>query len=324
MLRRVDVCSANVPGGWPRGASPTVRALRKLGKRQQAIGFLPHRGQKVAFAVVGGGPPLLLDLGRAHDLEAFWRHPPYRRLVQRLGQRFTVVRWDRPGFGLSDRQDRDFSLAGELALLDDLTYGLGLDQVGVLAAADAGPVMIQFAARRPGRVSHLALFGTATDGRHMGPVLSRAAIESLSVPATDVIHTVVAAASSRGCEPAVSKWLTSALVTAADAVTIADMLAETSRLDARPVLPLVRAATLVLHREDDVAVAPALGRELAAGITGAEFVSLPGAAHLLYAGDSEPALRVLIPFLAGAAEEPTAVPSQLSRPQPEVVRMVVL
>src|SRR5437879_1629111 len=99
----VEICSANEPGGWPRRASPSVRGFRKLGLSQQAIRFMPHRGRKVAYAVVGSGPPLLLDLGRAHDLEAFWRHPPYRRLVQRLGQRFTVVRWDRPGFGLSDR-----------------------------------------------------------------------------------------------------------------------------------------------------------------------------------------------------------------------------
>src|SRR5205807_4067200 len=139
------------------------------------------------------------------------------------------------------------------------------------AAADAGPVMVEFAAQRPAQVSHLALFGTAAQGRRVSPSLPLGALETLGIPDTHVIHALVAAASARGSEPEVSRWLTSALSVAADAATIADLLAETYPLDVGPVLPLVKAATVVLHREDDPAVASALGRELAAGIAAAEF-----------------------------------------------------
>src|SRR5207237_8275596 len=117
-----------------------------------------------------------------------------------------------------------------------------------------------------------------------------------------MLLALVAAAAARACEPEVGRWLTSALEGAADAVTLANLVAETWRLDARPVLPLVKAPTLVLHREHDPVVPSAAGRELAAGIAGAEFVVLAGAAHLLYAADVEPALQVLMPFLVGGAE----------------------
>jgi pimeloyl-ACP methyl ester carboxylesterase/DNA-binding CsgD family transcriptional regulator len=313
--------SALSPGG-PDSASLTHGTWRASGL-EQTIRFLPHRGRSVAYAVVGGGPPLLMDLGRAHDLEAFWRYPPYRRLVQRLGRRFTVIRWDRPGFGLSDRQAPDLSMDGELALLESLTGRLGLEEARVLAADDAGPITVQFAARRPERVSRMALFGTAAEGRYLSSSLPPRTMEA--VPEAQVMHALVAAASTRGCEPEVGRWLTSALEGAADGATIANLMAETWRLDVRAALPLVRAPTLILHRERDRVVPPALGGELAAGIAGAEFVSLAGAAHPLYAGDLGQALQALIPFLAGGEqEELVADPVPLSRREVEVVRMVTL
>src|SRR4030088_3114864 len=87
--------------------------IRDALRAEQVIGFLPHRGVHVAYALTGVGPALLLDVGRAHHLEAFWRYGPYRRLVQRLSRRFTVVRWDRPGYGMSDRRPAVVSARGQ-------------------------------------------------------------------------------------------------------------------------------------------------------------------------------------------------------------------
>ncbi|HSR24095.1 MAG TPA: helix-turn-helix transcriptional regulator, partial [Candidatus Eisenbacteria bacterium] len=67
----------------------------------------------MAYATLGAGPALLCDLGRLHHLDVFWRYPPYRRLVEGLAQRFTVVRLDRPGCGLSERDEADFTIDGE-------------------------------------------------------------------------------------------------------------------------------------------------------------------------------------------------------------------
>src|ERR1700730_1643144 len=180
MVSMVDICSASSPGG-PGRVVQIAGAWRALGLKQMIV-FLPYRGSRVAYAVVGSGPPLLLDLGRAHDLEAFWRNPSYRRFVQRLGRRFTVVRWDRPGFGLSDRDAADLSLDGELALIEYLTRFLSIEDARVVAAAAAGPVQIEFAARHPARVSHLALFGTAAEGLSLSLSLPPSVVEAMCVP----------------------------------------------------------------------------------------------------------------------------------------------
>src|SRR5437660_950001 len=118
MVEDVGTCSARLPGGL--GRILRVAAAGEAPMRDQAIGFLSHGDSRVAYAVTGSGPLLLLDLALAHHLEAFWRYPGYRHLVQRLARRFTVVRWDRPGFGLSDRHTVDLSPDGELALVERL------------------------------------------------------------------------------------------------------------------------------------------------------------------------------------------------------------
>src|SRR6266540_3700561 len=179
----------------PEGVGQFLRivASREGQLQEQAIGFLSHRGSHVAYAVTGTGPLLLMDVGRAHHLEVFWRHPPYRHLVQRLARRFTVVRWDRPGFGLSDRPGMDLSPTGELALVERLVTFLGADQVTIQAGGDAGPSMVRFAADHPERVSRLALFGTAADGRELVPALPDTALALMAGASLPAIHEVVAA-----------------------------------------------------------------------------------------------------------------------------------
>jgi pimeloyl-ACP methyl ester carboxylesterase len=54
-------------------------------------------------------------------------------------------------------------------------------------------------------------------------------------------------------------------------------------IDVRPLLSQVAVPTLVIHCDHDQVVSPQRGRQLAAGIPGARYVSLPGANHLMLA-----------------------------------------
>jgi pimeloyl-ACP methyl ester carboxylesterase len=63
-------------------------------------------------------------------------------------------------------------------------------------------------------------------------------------------------------------------------------------IDVRVLLPQVRVPTLVVHCDDDRAVKPERGRELAAAIPGARYVSLPSSNHLLL--EEEPAWSMLL------------------------------
>jgi pimeloyl-ACP methyl ester carboxylesterase len=287
--------------------------------RDQPIGFLSHNDSRVAYAVTGGGPLLLLDLGPAHHLDAFWRHAGYRSLVQRLARRFTVVRWDRPGFGLSDRHTVDLSPAGELALVERIVDVLAHDEVAIVAAGGAAPGMVRFAARHPERVSRLALFGAAAAGQHRSAELNGAAVRALADIAAPAIHQVVAAALAAGGEPEDGPWLASALEASASVSTMVELSARMSQVDVTDDAPRVQAPTLVLHRTGDAVVEPAWGRALARVIPGAEFIAVDGSSHLPYAGDAEPVVAALLTFLTGEGE-----PASLSPRELEVAQLVTL
>ncbi len=52
-------------------------------------------------------------------------------------------------------------------------------------------------------------------------------------------------------------------------------------LDIRPLLAKVTTPTLVMHCDRDQAIPPENGRQIAAAIPNARYVSLPGANHLM-------------------------------------------
>ena len=95
------------------------------------IRFLPFAGGHVAYAVTGDGPPLVTPAWWVSHLELDWGDQAFRGLWESVGQGYTVVRYDRPGVGMSDRdvRDVDLTLDGEVALLgavlDELCLGAG-------------------------------------------------------------------------------------------------------------------------------------------------------------------------------------------------------
>jgi class 3 adenylate cyclase len=70
-------------------------------------------------------------------------------------------------------------------------------------------------------------------------------------------------------------------------------------LDVRPILPLVRVPTLVVHRTGDRTIPVEAGRYLARHIPGARLVELPGDDHLPSVGDTDALVDEIEEFLTG-------------------------
>ena len=93
---------------------------------EPGIHFLRDRqGHSVAYAVHGEGPLVICPVWWVSHVEKDWGHEPFRLFYERLGRGMRVVRYDRPGVGLSDRDVPSRTLADEVALLDDLARELG-------------------------------------------------------------------------------------------------------------------------------------------------------------------------------------------------------
>jgi DNA-binding CsgD family transcriptional regulator len=106
----------------------------------------------------------------------------------------------------------------------------------------------------------------------------------------------------------------------ASAATARALLALSYELDVSDVLAAVRAPTLVVHRANDRAAPLAQAEMLAAGISGAELVTLPGRSHLPYAGDRNELVRVIRRFLGLPA--PRSRTHELTARQIEVAGLV--
>jgi pimeloyl-ACP methyl ester carboxylesterase len=70
---------------------------------------------RVAYSTMGTGPPLLCDSGWVTHLRRQLELFSFSSFVERLAGRFTVIRYDKPGCGLSDRDGIDLSFDGQVA-----------------------------------------------------------------------------------------------------------------------------------------------------------------------------------------------------------------
>ena len=72
---------------------------------RQTTGFarIPDAG-RVAFAVVGSGPAIVMPAWWVSHLAEDWQFLPFRRFMEGLAAGHMVVRYDRAGTGMSDRE----------------------------------------------------------------------------------------------------------------------------------------------------------------------------------------------------------------------------
>jgi 3-oxoadipate enol-lactonase len=191
---------------------------------------------------------------------------------------FRIVRCDTRGHGDSPTPPAPWSLAdlGDdvIALLDSLE----VERTAVVGVSLGGATAAWLAAHAPRRVSSLVACFTSAWFGPADPWLERAA-----KVAADGVAAVSEGVLDRWFTAAVDPGLRVRMKAMLEATTPAGYVAATAvvaHLDLRPDLALIAAPTLVVAGAEDVATPPAQGRALAAGIPGAEFAELLGAAHL--------------------------------------------
>ena len=79
----------------------------------------------VAYALTGTGPLLVVAPGWLSHLELGWSIPAERMFHEALSSGRTLVRYDRPGCGLSDPYEGPRTMALELATISAVTEALG-------------------------------------------------------------------------------------------------------------------------------------------------------------------------------------------------------
>jgi class 3 adenylate cyclase len=275
-------------------------------------------GDRIAYQVLGGGPPDLLLARRSYGhIDVAWEDPGITLFLRSLASFCRLILFDRRGTGPSDPLPLDplppwESYAEELtAVLDEV----GSDRAAIMAEVDAGPTALLFAGTRPERTSALVLVNTAARfaaGSDYPIGVAAEAVEAQvarfdELWGSDALAAMLAP--SRAGDARFLRWFAKwqrASVSPKAAQTLLRAMAE---VDVRPVLPLVQAPTLILHRRGFELVPIAHGRYLAEHIAGAKLVELPGSDVDLSWETPELALDAIQEFLTGVrrSAEPSRV-----------------
>jgi pimeloyl-ACP methyl ester carboxylesterase/DNA-binding CsgD family transcriptional regulator len=286
---------------------------------RQRIRFCATPAGRVAYSVIGEGPFLICDTGWVSHLEQMLEIESVSAFFAALCERFSVVRFDKAGSGLSDRTNVDLTFGAQVATVVALADHIDAKRFHLFGASQGGQVAAAVAALNPDRISSLILYGMCARGSDLAPEAVRASLVSLVRAHWGLGSQVMARIFRPDPTPEDIRLLAEFQRWAATSDTAADLLAEYYETDISSLLPRIEAPTLVLHREDDKATGFRLGREVATLIPSAVLVPLRGNTHLFWMGDWQPVVAAMLDFLP----QPTlSGPVLLSARETEVAALV--
>jgi pimeloyl-ACP methyl ester carboxylesterase/DNA-binding CsgD family transcriptional regulator len=252
-------------------------------------------GLRIAYQVTGAGPDLVMVPGLTSHLDIQWRDQGYRRFVRSLSSCCRLVRYDKPGTGLSDPVSEPSTLEKRMAELTSVMGAARCRRPVLLGYSDGGPVAIALAAARPRSIRALVLYGTSPRPPP-GPVMRQLRAmarhwgqgDSLGMFAPtlagDLARHDRAVFERTSASPSMIR-------------TLVESLADS---DVRSRLADVAVPTLVVHRRLDF-VPLAEAEALIRGIGGARLVELDGSDHLPWVGDVDGVLAAVTGFLTEVA-----------------------
>jgi pimeloyl-ACP methyl ester carboxylesterase/DNA-binding CsgD family transcriptional regulator len=307
--------------------------------RQQVRFCRAPDGARIAYAIHGNGPALLISTCWLSHLQFDWESPVWRHFLEDLGRFATVIRFDERGHGLSDWDVTDHGLDARIGDLEAVADAAGFERFALMAMAQGGPVAISYAARHPERVRRLlfygsyasALAGLSDDDRDLEDTFGQLIKVGWGRP-DSTFRRVFTSLMIPGATEEQMCWLDDLQRMAASATTAYESRRQRVKANAEDLLPSLHVPTLVLHSVGDRMNTFEYARRLAAGIESARLVPLESDNHIVLA--DEPAWPVFVAavaqFLAETGDSPAAtaattiepVADMLSRRELDVLRLV--
>jgi pimeloyl-ACP methyl ester carboxylesterase len=276
---------------------------------QQQIGFCTTAdGARIAYATVGTGPALIVSYHAPSHLGLEWEEPRVRDFWETMGCHHLVVRYDKLGCGLSDRNRTDFSLDSEVGTIAAIVKALALKSLVLWGQGGQGSAAaIAYAVKFPDRVSHLILCNAQArwHGHTWVGGVDRDIFRALSLSNWRMSSLALAEGVLGSAFDAseLQRYLRFRQEAMTPEMAAQMTVAHLYNMDVRDLLPKVSAPTLVAHYRNNRMIPFEAGRELAAGIPGARFVPLEGDAHWFSFNDTRPLQRAIAEFLGDPIEE---------------------
>jgi pimeloyl-ACP methyl ester carboxylesterase len=297
---------SSTTGGSSNLEEPTRRIATASNSsvKQQDIQFCTTSdGVHLAYSLIGTGPLLVRVLGHFTHLEMEWEWPDLRHYWERLAERFTVIRYDGRGTGLSDKYVDEFTEETRQLDLNAVLAAVGAEKAILLGISEGGWTAATYALEHPEQITHLILYGAYCRGARARPGYDPEEDEALVTLIrkgwgrdTPRFRQVFTSQFFRDdADPKLIAHFNEMQRASADPDTAARYHQSChNRGDGRDLFRQLRLPTLVIHCHNDLAVSPDEGRLLASLIPEARLVMLPSGTHYF------PTDREVITKVAGA------------------------
>ena len=292
-----------------------------LGTDDQEVRTLRAGDHRVAYTVVGAGPPVVLGGWWCAHLLLNWQDPRFRQFLAPLAARHTIIRFDAPGTGAAEEGVPPATVEEEVALLAGVADALGLARFGLIGASSGAAAAAAFAATRPERVERLVLYGSFARGDEIATAAARAALLDVVTHHWGLGSRVLADLFVPGSSADERDDFARFQRRSARPEQAARSLADSYRTDVTQYLTRIRVPTGVLHRRGDRAVPFALGADMARRIRGAALVPLSGVDHFPWRGDMTAVAEAMLRGLGHRLPDRPA-PAAISHREREILALV--
>jgi len=263
-------------------------------------------GELIHFIESGNGPAVVLIHGFPSNTFV------WSEILPRLSEHHRAVALDLPGLGYSHRNSRrSFSLQSHAETVVGLMDQLGIERATVVGLSMGGGVAERIAATFPSRVNRLVLLAAIDEsvGAHWENRRGDSIVLSVALRVPPLAR-IVARASLRATvedpafvTPALVEGYVRPLLRRGTFPCLKRYLFD-NRDAARADLSRITAPTLVLSGERDKTVLAETGRTIASKITGARYVVLERANHLIALERADDVFGEIVRFLRDGSDGP--------------------
>lgn len=251
-------------------------------------------GVRIAYSTVGNGPPLVKTANWLSHIEYDWNSPIWRHWFESLAQRYTLIRYDQRGCGLSDWDVEDLSFDKWILDLEAVVKAVQLERFPLVGLSQGGPVSIAYTQRYPEKVTHLVLYGSYARGR-LNRDLTEEQHEETNMlinlirlgwgkenPAFRQVFTSLYIPDGNQEQ---QQWMNDLQRVSTTPENAAKIVSGFDAIDVTRLAPQISTPTLIFHAKSDARIPFEEGRILASLIPGAQFIPLEGNNHILLESD---------------------------------------
>ena len=272
-----------------------------------------HNGDiAIAYQVFGQGPiDLVCVPGFVSNLYWNWELPEFRRMLTGLGSFAQVAIMDRRGIGVSDRLSLQDLPPLEVVMDDIITVmdHAGIERAAVFGWQSGATQAALLAATYPDRVSQLVTFaldpcplqkpGWTLTAWGRGEWESYLSELRRGWGTREWIQQHAAEWAPGSSSLIFENWALAMFPLSANPATAEAVERLDMETDIRAVLPTIHVPTLLLYRPEFPDPPPELGEYVAAQISGATLVALPGRDYPPYVGEVDAVVDEIEAFLTG-------------------------